>query len=178
MPLGGSARRCSSSSRRWPGQPCSRTGPNARLHAFGRPAGRTPRNTDESPRPPSWQPLRGSAGSRSKASWRRSVPPGLLSEPLEVDDWTTGTLGGQIADPVSEDEYERVMEQLVTEQVRALTDALDDRQRQPRPARGCFERRGSARRARRRRTRARAQRAEAQRNQLATAAGTRAARAA
>ena len=56
-------------------------------------------------------------------------PPRLLSEPLNVADGTAGTLGEQIADPVSEDDYERIIEQLVTEQVRALTDALDDRER-------------------------------------------------
>jgi RNA polymerase primary sigma factor len=55
--------------------------------------------------------------------------PRVLSEPLQVDDWTAGTLGEQIADPVSEDEYERIMEQLVTDQVRTLMDALDDRER-------------------------------------------------
>jgi RNA polymerase sigma factor (sigma-70 family) len=56
-------------------------------------------------------------------------PPRVLSEPLYVDDGTPGTLGEQIADPVSEDEYERVIGQLVTEQVRALTDALEERER-------------------------------------------------
>jgi RNA polymerase primary sigma factor len=53
----------------------------------------------------------------------------MLSEPLDVGDGTAGTLGEQLADPVSEDEYERIIEQLVTEQVRPLTDALDDRER-------------------------------------------------
>ena len=56
-------------------------------------------------------------------------PPRLLSEPIDVDEGTAGTLGEQIADPVSEDEYERVIEQLLTEQVRALTEALDERER-------------------------------------------------
>ena len=55
--------------------------------------------------------------------------PRMLSEPLDVDDWTAGTLGEQIADPVSEDEYERIIEQLVTDQVRTLMDVLDDRER-------------------------------------------------
>ena len=55
--------------------------------------------------------------------------PRVLSEPLQVDDWMAGTLGDQIADPVSEDEYELIIEQLVTEQVRTLMDALDDRER-------------------------------------------------
>ena len=40
-----------------------------------------------------------------------------------------GTLVERVADPVSEHEYERVIEQLVTEQVRELTDTLDDRER-------------------------------------------------
>jgi RNA polymerase primary sigma factor len=53
----------------------------------------------------------------------------LLSEPLHVDDGTIGTLGDQLADPVSEDEYERAIEQLVVEQVRELTAVLDDRER-------------------------------------------------
>jgi len=53
----------------------------------------------------------------------------VLSEPLQVDDWTAGTLGEQIADPVSEDEYERIIEQLVAEQVPTLMDGLDDRER-------------------------------------------------
>ena len=35
----------------------------------------------------------------------------------------------QLADPVSEDEYERVIEQLVTVQVRELTVGLDERER-------------------------------------------------
>jgi RNA polymerase sigma factor (sigma-70 family) len=55
--------------------------------------------------------------------------PRVLSDPLGVDDGTAGTLGDQIADPVSEDEYERIIQQLVTEQVSALTDALDERER-------------------------------------------------
>ena len=46
-----------------------------------------------------------------------------------MDDWTAGTLGEQLADPVSEDEYERIIEQLVTRQVFVLTDALDARER-------------------------------------------------
>ena len=52
-----------------------------------------------------------------------------LSEPLQADDWTAGTLGEQIADPVSGDEYERIIERLVTEQVGTLMDGLDDRER-------------------------------------------------
>ncbi len=55
--------------------------------------------------------------------------PRVLSEPVSLDDWTAGTLGEQIADPVSEDEYQRTIDELVTEQVRALTDELDDRER-------------------------------------------------
>ena len=54
--------------------------------------------------------------------------PATLSESLNLNDGTA-TLGDQIADPVSEDEYERVIEKLVTEQVRPLTDALDGRER-------------------------------------------------
>lgn len=55
--------------------------------------------------------------------------PRQLSEQVEADDWTTGTLVDHIADPVSEDEYERILEQLVTEQVSPLTDELDGRER-------------------------------------------------
>jgi RNA polymerase primary sigma factor len=56
-------------------------------------------------------------------------PPRLLSEPVEITDGAAGTLVEQLADPVSEDEYERVIEQLVTVQVRELTVGLDDRER-------------------------------------------------
>jgi RNA polymerase sigma factor (sigma-70 family) len=55
--------------------------------------------------------------------------PRVLSEPIEPGDGTTATLGEQIADPASEDEYERVVEGLLTEQVRELADSLDERQR-------------------------------------------------
>ena len=55
--------------------------------------------------------------------------PRLLSEPLDVDGWSAGTLGEQVADPVSEDEYERSIELLGAEQIRVLTDVLDDRER-------------------------------------------------
>jgi RNA polymerase primary sigma factor len=51
-----------------------------------------------------------------------------LSEPLEVDG-TAGTLGEQIADPVAEDAYESVIDQVVTDQIRVLTDVLDARER-------------------------------------------------
>ena len=54
--------------------------------------------------------------------------PATLSESLNLNDGTA-TLGDQIADPVSADEYERVIERLATEQVRPLTDGLDDRER-------------------------------------------------
>jgi RNA polymerase sigma factor (sigma-70 family) len=53
----------------------------------------------------------------------------VLSEPLEGDGRTAGTLGDQIADPVSEDEYERSIALVMAEQLRALTDVLDDRER-------------------------------------------------
>jgi RNA polymerase primary sigma factor len=55
--------------------------------------------------------------------------PRLLSEPVEVSDGAAGTLVDVIADDVSEDEYERIFDRLATEQVRKLTDALDDRER-------------------------------------------------
>ena len=53
----------------------------------------------------------------------------LLSEPFEAGDWTAGTLGEHIVDPVSEDEYDEILEQLGAEQVSELTDGLDDRER-------------------------------------------------
>jgi RNA polymerase primary sigma factor len=55
--------------------------------------------------------------------------PRVLSESLEVDGWTAGTLGEQIADPVSEDEYKRILDELLTDQVSPLMDALEDRER-------------------------------------------------
>jgi RNA polymerase primary sigma factor len=55
--------------------------------------------------------------------------PRLLSEAMQADEWTAATLGEQIADPVSEDAYERIIEQVVTAQVRPLTGVLDDRER-------------------------------------------------
>jgi RNA polymerase primary sigma factor len=55
--------------------------------------------------------------------------PRQLSEQVEADDWTIGTLVDHVADPVSEDEYERILEQLGAEQISALTDGLDDRER-------------------------------------------------
>jgi RNA polymerase sigma factor (sigma-70 family) len=57
------------------------------------------------------------------------LSPRMLGEPIEVSDGTAGTLGDQIADPGSEDEYERIIEQVATEEVRPLTDALDERER-------------------------------------------------
>lgn len=55
--------------------------------------------------------------------------PRLLSESIEADDWTAGTLEERISDPVSQDAYDEIIEQLVTDQVRVLTHALDDRER-------------------------------------------------
>jgi RNA polymerase primary sigma factor len=83
-------------------------------------------------REPSTAELRAASGlSREQVESILAVEsaPRVLSEPLQVDGWTAGTLGEQIADPVSEDEYERIIEQLLTEQVRTLIDALDDRER-------------------------------------------------
>ena len=55
--------------------------------------------------------------------------PRLLSEPVGAEEGAAGTLAEHIADPVSTDEYERIIEQIVTEQVRVLADGLDDRER-------------------------------------------------
>jgi RNA polymerase sigma factor (sigma-70 family) len=57
------------------------------------------------------------------------LPPRMLGEPLKVSDGTAGTLGEQIADPGSQDEYERILEQVATEEIRPLTFALDKRER-------------------------------------------------
>ena len=53
--------------------------------------------------------------------------PRLLSETLNGD--TGETLREQIADPAAEDEYERIIEQLMGEQIGALTDLFDDHER-------------------------------------------------
>jgi RNA polymerase sigma factor (sigma-70 family) len=55
--------------------------------------------------------------------------PRVLSEPLDMDDGSAGTLGEQIEDPGAGDAYDGVIERLVTEQVGALSDALDERER-------------------------------------------------
>jgi RNA polymerase sigma factor (sigma-70 family) len=108
---GGCARGCSSSSRKWRGRSCYRIGHNAPWRRFARLGGSTSASTGE-----------------SIVAAERA--PHLLSEPLQAGDGTGGTLVELVADPVSEDEYERVIEQLDTEQVRGLTDALDDRERE------------------------------------------------
>jgi RNA polymerase sigma factor (sigma-70 family) len=56
------------------------------------------------------------------------VPRGL-GEPLDVGDGASGTLGEQIPDPVAGDAYDAVIDQLVTEQIQALTSVLDERER-------------------------------------------------
>jgi RNA polymerase primary sigma factor len=52
-----------------------------------------------------------------------------LEEPLAGEEGTTSTLGELIADPVAEDEYERVIEHMETEELRDLSDGLAERER-------------------------------------------------
>jgi RNA polymerase primary sigma factor len=52
-----------------------------------------------------------------------------LEEPLTGDEGVTGTLGELLADPVAEDEYGAVIEQMEIEEVRDLAEGLIDRER-------------------------------------------------
>jgi RNA polymerase primary sigma factor len=55
--------------------------------------------------------------------------PRTLEEPLSTDNGTAATVGEMIADPRSEQEYERVLDEMEMLQVRDLTAALDERER-------------------------------------------------
>jgi RNA polymerase sigma factor (sigma-70 family) len=52
-----------------------------------------------------------------------------LEEPLTDEEGAAGTFGDFVADPVAEDEYERVLDRMQVEQLRDLTRVLDDRER-------------------------------------------------
>jgi RNA polymerase primary sigma factor len=53
-----------------------------------------------------------------------------LDETLSSEDGPTGTLGDLVADPVSEDEYQRVVDNLEPHELRDLTDGLGERERE------------------------------------------------
>jgi RNA polymerase primary sigma factor len=55
--------------------------------------------------------------------------PRALEEPLGCDDGSTATFGDQLADPRSEDPYERVVGQLAGEALRSLPAPLGERER-------------------------------------------------
>jgi len=56
-------------------------------------------------------------------------PPRALEEPLEGEEGVVGTFGELIADPLAEDEYERVVSQLTVGEIRSLLSGLSDRER-------------------------------------------------
>jgi RNA polymerase primary sigma factor len=53
-----------------------------------------------------------------------------LDELLGGEDGSGGTLGDMVADPVSQDGYDRVVDRMDTEDLRDLSTGLDDRERQ------------------------------------------------
>jgi RNA polymerase sigma factor (sigma-70 family) len=55
--------------------------------------------------------------------------PRSLEEPLVGGDGTIGTFGELVADPVADDEYERVLEAVEAEELLALLSGLSDRER-------------------------------------------------
>ena len=55
--------------------------------------------------------------------------PRAVEEPVAAEEGRVGTLGDLIADPVAEDEYERVVSQLEIEELRSLLSGLSDRER-------------------------------------------------
>jgi RNA polymerase sigma factor (sigma-70 family) len=56
-------------------------------------------------------------------------PPKALEEPLEAEEGAIGTFGELIADPLAEDEYERVVSNVVAGELRDLLSGLSDRER-------------------------------------------------
>jgi RNA polymerase sigma factor (sigma-70 family) len=56
--------------------------------------------------------------------------PRALEETLAGEDGPAGTLGDLVADPVSEDEYDRVVENMEPRELRDLTDGLVERERE------------------------------------------------
>ena len=57
-------------------------------------------------------------------------PPKALEEPIEGEEGEIGTFGELIADPLAEDEYERVVTSIVADQLRDLLSGLSDRERE------------------------------------------------
>jgi RNA polymerase sigma factor (sigma-70 family) len=56
--------------------------------------------------------------------------PRALEETLRAEDGPAGTLGDLVADPVSEDEYDRVVDNMEPRALRDLTDGLVERERE------------------------------------------------
>jgi RNA polymerase sigma factor (sigma-70 family) len=56
-------------------------------------------------------------------------PPKALEEPLEADEGATGTFGELLADPLAEDEYERVVTHVAASELRTLLSGLSERER-------------------------------------------------
>jgi RNA polymerase primary sigma factor len=56
-------------------------------------------------------------------------PPKALEEPIRGEEGEIGTFGDLIADPLAEDEYERVITQLTAEELRGLLAGLSERER-------------------------------------------------
>jgi RNA polymerase sigma factor (sigma-70 family) len=56
-------------------------------------------------------------------------PPKALEEPLEVEEGAIGTFGELLADPLAEDEYERVVSHVTAGELRDLLSGLSERER-------------------------------------------------
>jgi RNA polymerase sigma factor (sigma-70 family) len=56
-------------------------------------------------------------------------PPRALEEPLEAEEGVIGTFGELIADPLAEDEYERVVSHVAAGELRDLLSGLSERER-------------------------------------------------
>jgi len=56
-------------------------------------------------------------------------PPRALEQPIETDEGVVGAFGELIADPLAEDEYERVVTQVTASELRDLLSTLSDRER-------------------------------------------------
>lgn len=57
-------------------------------------------------------------------------PPQALEEPIEGEEGRIGAFGELIADPLAEDEYERVITNIAIDQLRDLLSGLSDRERE------------------------------------------------
>jgi RNA polymerase sigma factor (sigma-70 family) len=56
-------------------------------------------------------------------------PPKALEEPIEAEEGAVGTFGELLADPLAEDEYERVVSHVTASELRDLLSGLSDRER-------------------------------------------------